>query len=123
LVYNGNIFSIDDFRECQQKFPETDIWMLGRGILMNPFLPAEIKNIEIQAKEKLEKLKEFHQLVFKYYSESMDNEGNALNKMKQFWIYFSYNFNNQGKTYKVIKKASTMKNYKRESGRIFGDNY
>jgi len=121
LVYNGNIFSVDDFKQCQQKYPDIDNFMLGRGILMNPFLPSEIKNIEISTKEKLEKLKEFHQLVFKYYSETMDNKGNVINKMKQFWIYFSYNFNNQKKTYKVIKKANTMNNYKREIGRIFGD--
>ncbi|TNF44125.1 MAG: tRNA-dihydrouridine synthase family protein, partial [Bacteroidetes bacterium] len=120
LVYNGNIFSVDDFKECQQKFPETDNWMLGRGILMNPFLPAEIKNIEIQAKEKLEKLKEFHQLVYKYYSESMDNEGNTLNKMKQFWIYFSYNFPEQRKSLKLIKKANGLSKYLSAVKIIFG---
>ena len=121
LVYNGSIVSVDDFAACRQKFPEIDNFMLGRGILMNPFLPAEIKNMDISSKEKPEKLKEFHQLVFKYYSECMDNEGNALNKMKQFWIYFSYNFNNQRKTFKAIKKASTMNRFKHEIHQIFAN--
>jgi tRNA-dihydrouridine synthase len=119
LVYNGNIFSIGNFKECQQKFPETYTWMLGRGILMNPFLPAEIKNIEIQAKEKLEKLKEFHQLIFKYYSETMDNEGNAINKMKQFWIYFSYNFGNHKKCFKLINKSNGLSKYQYATNFIF----
>ena len=121
LVYNGSIVSVDDFAACRQKFPEIDNFMLGRGILMNPFLPAEIKNMDISSKEKPEKLKEFHHLVFKYYSESMDNEGNVLNKMKQFWIYFSYNFNNQRKTFKAIKKASTMNRFKQEIHQIFAN--
>ena len=121
LVYNGSIVLVDDFTACRQKFPEIDNFMLGRGILMNPFLPAEIKNMDISSKEKPEKLKEFHQLVFKYYSESMDNEGNVLNKMKQFWIYFSYNFNNQRKTFKAIKKASTMNRFKHEIHQIFAN--
>jgi tRNA-dihydrouridine synthase len=121
LVYNGSIVSVDDFAACRQKFPEIDNFMLGRGILMNPFLPAEIKNMDISSKEKPEKLKEFHHLVFKYYSESMDNEGNVLNKMKQFWIYFSYNFNNQRKTFKAIKKASTMNRFKHEIHQIFAN--
>ena len=121
LVYNGSIVLVDDFTACRQKFPEIDNFMLGRGILMNPFLPAEIKNMDISSKEKPEKLKEFHQLVFKYYSECMDNEGNALNKMKQFWIYFSYNFNNQRKTFKAIKKASTMNRFKQEIHQIFAN--
>ena len=122
LVYNGSIVSVDDFTAFRQKFPEIDNFMLGRGILMNPFLPAEIKNMDISSKEKSEKLKEFHQLVFKYYSECMDNEGNVLNKMKQFWIYFSYNFNNQRKTFKAIKKASTMNRFKQETHQIFANN-
>jgi tRNA-dihydrouridine synthase len=122
LVYNGSIVSVDDFTACRQKFPEIDNFMLGRGIIMNPFLPAEIKNMDISSKEKPEKLKEFHQLVFKYYSECMDNEGNVLNKMKQFWIYFSYNFNNQRKTFKAIKKASTMNRFKQETHQIFANN-
>jgi len=119
LAYNGDIFSIDDFKTKQNLFPQTTNWMLGRGVLMNPFLPAEINNIEITAREKLEKLKEFHQLIFKYYSETMDNEGNAINKMKQFWIYFSYNFGNQRKTFKAIKKADTRGKYDREIQKIF----
>jgi tRNA-dihydrouridine synthase len=121
LVYNGDIFSVDDFKNKQQLFPQTSHWMLSRGVLMNPFLPAEIKNIEITAKERLEKLKEFHQLVFKYYSETMDNEGNAINKMKQFWIYFSYNFHNQHKILKWIKKASSLNKYMDETKKIFRD--
>jgi len=118
LVYNGNIFSVDDFKNKQQLFPQTAHWMLGRGILMNPFLPAEINNIEIPDKVKLEKLKEFHQLVFKYYFESMDNEGNVLNKMKQFWIYFSFNFTNQHKVLKTIKKTNYLSRFKSEVQKI-----
>ena len=115
LVYNGNIFSVEDFRAKQQKFPEISEWMLGRGILMNPFLPAEINNFEIQS---VEKLKEFHLLIFKYYSETMDNEGNVLNKMKQFWIYFSFNFSNQHKVLKTIKKTNNLNRYKSEVQKI-----
>lgn len=119
LVYNGSIFSVSDFNHCRQKFPEVETFMLGRGILMNPFLPAEIKNIEITTKEKSEKLKEFHNLIFKYYTETMDNEGNVINKMKQFWIYFSYNFSEQRKCFKLINKANRISKYQSATILIF----
>ena len=122
LVYNGDIFSVDDFKNKQQLFPQTAHWMLGRGVLMNPFLPAEIKNTEIQAKVKAEKLKEFHQLIFKYYLETMDNEGNVINKMKQFWIYFGYNFTEQRKSFKLIKKANGLSKYQSAVQLIFRNN-
>lgn len=119
LVYNGNIFSVADFNQCCLKFPGIDTFMLGRGILMNPFLPSEIKNIEITPKEKSEKLKEFHNLIFKYYAETMDNEGNVINKMKQFWIYFSFNFTEQQKSFKLIKKANGLSKYQTAVKLIF----
>lgn len=121
LVYNGNIFSVDDFNRCLQKFPGINHFMLGRGILMNPFLPAEIKNIEVGINKKPEKLKEFHNLIFKYYTENMDNEGNVLNKMKQFWIYFSYNFTEQRKCLKLISKTTRISKYENELKLIFRD--
>jgi tRNA-dihydrouridine synthase len=122
LVYNGNIFSVDDFNLTRQKFPETNDWMLGRGVLMNPFLPAEIKNIEIPDKLKLEKLKEFHRLIFELYTEKVDNEGNVLNKMKQFWIYFSYNFTEQRKSFKLIKKTNRISKFQSTVQLIFRNN-
>lgn len=119
LVYNGDIFSIDDFNDRKQKFPKTNYWMLGRGVLMNPFLATEIKGIDYTPDEKFEKLRNFHQLIFELYSKTMDNEGNVLNKMKQFWIYFSYNFTDQKKCFKLIKKASGLLKYQNAVKLIF----
>jgi len=84
------------------------------------YLPDYIKNIEISVKGKMEKLKEFHHLVFKYYTEIMDNEGNSINKMKQFWIYFSYNFPEQKKSFKLINKANGRTKYQIAVKTIFG---
>lgn len=119
LVYNGDIFSFADYNYYKQEFTETNDWMLGRGILMNPFLPAEINNIQFSENEKWEKLKFFHELIFDGYSETMDNPGNVLNKMIQFWSYFSYNFPNQKKTFKGIKKASNITGYNQEMNKSF----
>lgn len=108
LVYNGNIFSLSDYNERRIQFPEISNWMLGRGILMNPFLPAEIKGLFFSEETKAKMLKEFHSLIYKGYLEKMDNPGNALNKMQQFWSYFSYCFPNQRKTFKSIKKSKNI---------------
>lgn len=119
LVFNGDIFSASDLKRRRQQFPETESWMLGRGILMNPFLPSEINEVQLSDEEKREKLLEFHHLMLQNYLEIMDNEGNALNKMKQFWFYFSYNFPNQAKAFKAIKKTKSMLKYKAETEKLF----
>lgn len=122
LVYNGDIRSISDFTEKQQYFSSTSNWMLGRGILMNPFLPSEIKGKIFSIEERRTKLIEFHQRIFQSYSEIMDNPGNVLNKMKQFWNYFCYSFPNPQKTFKRIKKTNEINQYKKESNTILTTN-
>ncbi len=87
--------------------------MMGRGVLMNPFLPAEIKNMHFNQTEKKEKLVEFHRLMFEEYLTVMDNPGNALNKMKQFWSWFSFNFENQRKLNKQIQKSKGITDYQK----------
>jgi len=119
LVYNGDIFSFDDYNIRKKIFPKTNKWMLGRGILMNPFLPAEINNIVISNEEKAMKLYEFHQMLFNKYAEVMDNEGNVLNKMKQFWHYIKYNFPDREKYFRRIKKVKSIPNYQMVVEQIF----
>lgn len=122
LIYNGDIFSVSDFREKQAKFTQTPGWMLGRGILMNPFLPAEINGILFSPEEKRNKLIDFHQIIFENTQRKMDNSGNALNKMKVFWSYFSYNFQNQKKALKAIKKTNSLSVYQAETSRLLNEN-
>jgi len=119
LVFNGDINTVSDFQNRNKQFPDIQTWMIGRGILMNPFLSAEINQIEIPVNVRREKLRDFHRLMLESYLGIMDNEGNALNKLKQFWIYFSYNFPIQTKAFKQIKKSNSMHKYKAEVEKLF----
>ncbi len=119
LIYNGDIFSISDFKEKQVCFTNTSGWMLGRGILMNPFLPSEIKGLSFTTEEKKTKIAEFHELILESTLNKMDNVGNTLNKMKQLWVYFSFNFENQEKVFKQIKKTNSLSLYVAEANNIF----
>ena len=64
---------------------------------------------------------DFHQMIFDTYSDKMDNQGNTLNKMKQFWSYFSFGFPNQHKVFKKIKKAGSVEKYLNVVQTIFRD--
>lgn len=44
LYYNGDITSVAKFHEMQQRFPSINHWMIGRGLILDPFLPSMIKN-------------------------------------------------------------------------------
>jgi tRNA-dihydrouridine synthase len=119
LVYNGDIFSLKDFEVQKQLFSGTKNWMRGRGILRNPFLPAEIKQLSTSCEEKVEMLKLFHRSIFEEYLNTMDNDGNTLNKMKEFWSYFCYNFPDHKKTFKTIKKTRNLVDFKIQIQKVF----
>ena len=46
VCYNGDIFTLEDYRRMKAAFPEVNRIMLGRGLLMNPMLAEEIKKEE-----------------------------------------------------------------------------
>lgn len=108
LVYNGDVNTVETFGNRMLSYSQISHFMLGRGVLMNPFLPAEIKGIVLSEAEKREKLVLFHKRMLEEYLSVMDNPGNALNKMKQFWIYFCQNFTEPKKSLKKIEKSGSF---------------
>ena len=51
LCYNGDIFTLEDYRRMKAAFPEVNRIMLGRGLLMNPMLAETIKKEETGRKK------------------------------------------------------------------------
>ncbi len=112
LTYNGDIFTISDFEKLQHLVPEIDRIMLGRGILMDYWLPEKIKGNSIpSSEERLIILEQFHASIFQTYSSFLSGDTQLLQKLKPFWEYFSYHFNNQRKVFKQIKKANSISKY------------
>ena len=109
LVYNGDIFCVEDYQIFHQKFPETECIMLGRGILMNPFLPAVIKG---KASFDIAKLAAFCDHLLDAYIEKSPEEKNAVVKMKELWWYLGKNFQNSEEYLTQIRKSQTIPEYR-----------
>ncbi len=121
LVYNGNIFSTEDYERINTRINGQSLYMLGRGILANPFLPEEIKNSgEVTpSKNRNEILKQFHAELFSGYLSIAPNKKQLLIKMTQMWKYLSNSFNEPAKVYKKIKKATSIDRYQAAIEEIF----
>ena len=112
LYYNGDITSVTKFNEMQQLFPMINHWMIGRGIIADPFLPSMIKNNTTKYPDnKLEIFGLFHDTLYNEYSASLSGQHHLLLKMYHLWEYFSILFSNPRKTLKKIKKASNVRKY------------
>jgi len=112
LVYNGDLTSPEDFGRLNELFRTTETWMVGRGILKNPFLPHLLRNGRLPDKAEMEEtLKNFHAEIFLNYSKILNGSSHLLMKMEKFWSYFCDAFPDPHKTFKRIKKAANIARY------------
>ena len=120
LYYNGDIKSVAKFREMQERFPTIDHWMIGRGLISDPFLPSMIRQNTLEyPKNKMELFSAFHDTLYGIYSESLSGSTHLLLKMYHLWEYFAVTFSNPHKVLKKIKKAQSIRNYELAVAEIF----
>ncbi|MDA3800150.1 MAG: tRNA-dihydrouridine synthase family protein [Kiritimatiellae bacterium] len=112
LVYNGDIFCLDDYTKLQKMLPECDSWMIGRGLVSNPFLPSEIKSGKLVADgEKLATMEEFHSQLFAEYQNILFGPAHLLGKMKEYWCYMADNMPDGKKLLSNIRRTKTVESY------------
>lgn len=112
LYYNGDITTVAGFKEMQERFPMIDHWMLGRGLIADPFLPSMIKNnTTTYPQDRFEIFEKFHDTIYHEYDAALSGPTPIKMKMLGFWEYFATAFPNPQKTFKKIKKAGNPRNY------------
>lgn len=112
LFYNGDITSVAKFMEFQERFPSIDHFMIGRGLIADPFLPNMIKsNVTEYPKDRWQIFNEFHDTIYQDYDAFLSGPTPIKMKMLGFWEFFSASFSNPQKTFKKIKKAGNPKAY------------
>lgn len=108
LVYNGDIFALEDYQKLSVLFPETETWMLGRGVLRDPFLPAKIKGLLLpDMNERKKVLIKFHHALYYKYQTLEKAKFYALDRMKGIWVYLQHSFEDSSRFSKSVFKART----------------
>jgi tRNA-dihydrouridine synthase len=119
MVYNGDLSSEADFEQLKMLLPEQNSIMIGRGLLKNPALAAQLKGNVEEAQQLRRKLKDFHDRLMEAYSSRLEGGGHLLAKMNQFWTYFSESFDNPHKAMKLVKKSGSVLKYNAAVVEIF----
>ena len=121
IVYNGDIYDMAGFKVVSERFKAVDLWMIGRGALSNPFLPAIIKNGDDIWTHKVEIFRQFYEDLFNQYRQLFSGPGHLLDRMKGFWTYFSKPFNNGHKIRKKIQRSQKLDRYQEIVERFFNE--
>ncbi len=110
VVYNGDIFSVNDFQRVHEYFSTINTWMIGRGLLSDPFLPAIIKGLPIAADRQTIVMRFMDELYFAYRRQLNDNLA-VLGILKEYWHYLAESFNDPHKVFKRLKKVNSFDEY------------
>ena len=119
LVYNGDIVSEESFNRISNAVQPVNQFMLGRGILANPFLAEQIKNDKASTHDKMERLQNY---VIDLYEDRLHHSGGSpkvLGRMKELWSYLMNSFEEPQVVWRKIKKINALKEYEEAVETIF----
>ena len=109
--YNGDIKSVADFLRIQEKLPQVNRWMIGRGVLSNPALLSQIRGRSFNEQAYRSHLFEMHKRISTGYLELDNAKSDFLTRMREQWMYLKDIFENEHKVFKKIKKAKSIEHY------------
>ncbi len=115
VCYNGDINDRALFQNVETRFPTVQRFMLGRGLLANPFLCEEIKrgiSHLARCEKHIERVAAFHDDLVAEYEAVLHGDHPVLGKMKEFWTYQTTHLSNGRKMFKKLKKSQRLSTYK-----------
>lgn len=108
IIYSGDIFTLSDFIQLRQKFPDIHDFMLGRGIFSDPFLPEKIRDVYSETADSAKiRFEKFALELFDNVIKNSTFELNALNKTKEYWVRYSLLYQNSKEIFDQIKVCKT----------------
>lgn len=114
VAYNGDVFGSEDMGSLLKAYPETRHVMLGRGILANPALARMLNGGAPATAAELER---FHDALFSAYQAEMG--GNTVFRMKEWWSYVQYAFDNPLTVHRRVRRARSVEEYRAAAARVF----
>jgi tRNA-dihydrouridine synthase len=121
IVYNGDITCLDDFQRLSKRFVHIDRWMIGRGVLTDPFLPATIKKGGEIDVDKIGVLKRYHDAYYRERLGTLSGPVHVMDRMKSFWSYLAPSLERGDHLFKTIKKLRETGLYEQRIDEFFSE--
>ena len=112
IVYSGDIDSPEKYKALSNRLPTVNRWMIGRGGLVNPFLPEQIKKIEVDhGDRKIDRFAAFHKSLLESYQKELSGQAHLIGKMKEVWRYWIKAFEGGDRLFLELSRTKSVKNY------------
>lgn len=111
LVYNGDIRTLGDFARLSARFPAVRRWMLGRGVVANPFL-AESIHAGRDTRD-LDRFRDWHADLLARYAADAPGDHALLGHLKELWAYLAPTFQRGDRLWDALKLTRTRDEFER----------
>ncbi len=111
LVYNGDIRTLGDFVRLRERFPQISRWMLGRGIVANPFLAESIQS-GCDTRD-MARFKAWHADLLERLATDAPGDHALLGHLKELWAYLAPTFRDGKRLWDSLKLTRTRAEFER----------
>lgn len=111
LVYNGDIRTVADFQRLATRFPKVERWMLGRGLVANPFLAESIR--AGKDTRDLARFQVWHADLLERYAATTPGDHALLGHLKELWSYLAPTFAEGDRLWNALKLTRTRAEFER----------
>lgn len=110
MIYNGDLTSLEQLHQIEERYPQLAGLMLGRGLLGRPTLAKEYtEGREWSHEEHIQCLLSLHEQLTEQYARIVKGDAQLHSKLRSFWEYTEPLIGR--KQYKKIIKSGTLRNY------------
>lgn len=111
VMYNGDIRDIRVYETLSARFPGVQQWMLGRGAIADPFLPARMQG-KAEPSNPAGIILAFHNDLLDGYQEILSGQRYVMDKMKEVWTFLGPWFSPDPRWVKSIARSRTLDDYR-----------
>ena len=110
IIYNGDLTTMEQLHEMEERYPRLAGLMIGRGLLARPTLGKEYaEGKEWSHEEHILSLRSLHAELAEQYSHIVKGDAQLHSKLRTFWEYTEPLIGR--KPYKKIMKSGNLRNY------------
>jgi tRNA-dihydrouridine synthase B len=117
VIYNGDIIGAAQLLSLARRFPTVQGWMIGRGALCDPSLPARIKGATFD--DLLVRHRRLHDDLYRDARDRLHGAAHVLGRMKGIWAFQIEAFGVHKRLFKKLRKAVTLEGYEQAVDAIF----
>lgn len=112
LGWNGDIVDLKSFNTLSQRFPNINLWMIGRGALSHPGLALWLKDPNLYNHDDFkEKIFNFTKDIYDATLTRTQGINQVIDRMKPIWLYLSRSFSDPNAAFRRIRKTTEAREY------------